>query len=112
MTVQNGTISHVQLLDTLPNDEARRDSEVADKILKSSLYIYNSKCAPRGVRGERCEAILKDRQLPKTSVLREECERIIDNRRNGHYAFRRLLPRHYKDGFYRVSCGNCYLMLE
>uniref|UniRef100_A0A1I8MF21 Animal heme peroxidase n=1 Tax=Musca domestica TaxID=7370 RepID=A0A1I8MF21_MUSDO len=106
VTVQNGTISHAQLLDTLPNEEALRDSEVADKILKTSLYIYNSKCAPNGLSGERCEVILSDKDLPQSSDLRMECERVVENRRDAHYPFRRLLPRHYTDGFYNMYSEN------
>ncbi|XP_073816093.1 immune-regulated catalase [Musca autumnalis] len=106
VTVQNGTISHAQLLDTLPNDEALRDSEVADKILKSSVYIYNSKCAPQGVSGERCEAILGGQDLPRKSELYSECQKVLQSRRDAHYPFRRLLPRHYIDGFYRMYSEN------
>ncbi|XP_075148042.1 immune-regulated catalase [Haematobia irritans] len=106
ITVRNNTISHVQLLDTLPNDEAQQDSEVADKILKSLLFIYNNKCTPNGISGERCEAILSGHELPRNSELRKECEDVIKTRKNGHYAFRRLLPRHYKDGFYQMFSYN------
>ncbi|XP_013100002.1 chorion peroxidase [Stomoxys calcitrans] len=106
VTVHNNTISHVQLLDTLPNDEAKEDSEIADKILKSSLYIYNSKCATNGIPGERCEAILSGIDLPRNSELWQECENVRTTRYNGHYAFRRLLPRHYTDGFYQMFSSN------
>ncbi|XP_065371103.1 peroxidase [Calliphora vicina] len=102
VVVQNGTISHSQLLDTLPSVEAQKDSEVADEILKASLYIYNSKCAPQSISGEHCETILSDIDLPKDSELAHKCQSIVNGRNNGDYALRRLLPRHYKDGFYKM----------
>lgn len=102
VVVQNGTISHSQLLDTLPSVDAQIDSEVADEILKASLYVYNSKCAPQSISGEHCETILSDIVLPTESELAHKCQSIINGRNNGDYALRRLLPRHYKDGFYKV----------
>lgn len=103
VVVKNGTISHIQLLDTLPTVEAQIDSEVADEIIKSSLYVYNSKCAPHGISGEHCEAILSEIDLPKNSELAQKCQQVINNRNNGHYPLKRILPRHYKDGFYKVK---------
>ncbi|KAI8119521.1 Chorion peroxidase [Lucilia cuprina] len=100
--VKNGTISHIQLLETLPSIDAQKDSQVADELLKSSLYIYNTKCAPQSISGEHCETILSNIDLPRDSELAHKCQSIVNNRKNGDYPLRRLLPRHYKDGFYKM----------
>ena len=107
IVVKNGSMSHVQLLDILPTLEHQLNSEVGDEILKSSLYIYNSICAPKHISGEHCEAILKDIAIPKDSLLSQKCLNISSERRNGHYPLRRLLSRHYKDGFYEVYIYIC-----
>ncbi|XP_037945608.1 chorion peroxidase-like [Teleopsis dalmanni] len=102
VTVQNGSISHVQLLDCLPNSKAQTESDIAGKILKSSLYAYNAKCAVRGISGEKCEAYLSTKELPKGSYVYEKCLQISKDPRDGHHPFRRLLPANYKDGFYKM----------
>lgn len=102
VTVKNGSISQIQFLDSLPNEQASKDSEIANKILKASLYIYNTRCAPRGISGEHCEAILSNYELPENIQLGLECQSILQNRRDGHEPFRRLLQRHYRDGFHTM----------
>ncbi|XP_054735537.1 peroxidase isoform X1 [Anastrepha obliqua] len=104
--VENGSISHVQLLDALPNEEARRDNDIARKLLAASLYVFNSRCAPHGIEGEDCENFLAMKSLPANSELLNECLRIIESRRNGHNSFRRLLSRFYKDGIYEMFSDN------
>lgn len=78
------------------------DNDVARKLLAVSLYVFNSKCLPHGINGEDCEHFLSNKTVPKNSELLQECLRIIENRRNGHNGFRRLLGRHYQDGIYQV----------
>ncbi|EDW13689.2 peroxidasin homolog pxn-2 isoform X1 [Drosophila mojavensis] len=102
ITVKNGTLSHTQLLDTLPNEQSKLDSEIALKILKGSLFMYNSKCLPRGISGDECRTFLATKPLPEGSALSVECKRLLNSPRTGHHAFRRLLPRHYKDGFHEM----------
>lgn len=102
ITVQNGSLSHAQLLDTLPNEKSKLDSDVALKILKASLFIYNSKCAPQGIRGDECRTYLETRPLPEGSTLQGDCQRLLQSRRDGHHAFRRLLSRNYKNGFHEM----------
>lgn len=99
--ITNGTISHAQYLETFPNQEARIDDNIARKILKSSLYILNSKCLPDNINIESCRNYFTDISLPE-SGLKLECLRITQNQRDGHYPFRRLLPANYKDGFYKM----------
>ncbi|XP_017466595.1 PREDICTED: uncharacterized protein LOC108359294 isoform X2 [Rhagoletis zephyria] len=100
--VQNGSISHMQLLDALPNEEARKDNDIARKLLAASLYILNSKCLSHGIEGEECEKFLAMKTLPANCELINDCFKIIESRRNGHNSFRRLLPRFYQDGIYEV----------
>ncbi|XP_014096726.2 salivary peroxidase/catechol oxidase isoform X1 [Bactrocera oleae] len=100
--VEDGGISHHNLLDALPNEEAKMDNDVARKLLATSLYVFNNKCLPHGIDGQSCETFLSNKTLPKGSDLLQECLRIIENRRNGHNAFRRLLDRHYQDGIYQM----------
>lgn len=96
-------------MDALPSLEAQSDSELADEILKSSLYVYNFKCAPQGISGEHCETILRDIELPKGSELARKCQNVVNGRNDGHYALRRLLPRRYKDGFYKVTNSSTHI---
>ncbi|ALC47693.1 Irc, partial [Drosophila busckii] len=100
--IQNGSISHIQLLDTLPNEKSRLDSDVALKILKATLFVYNSKCVSHGINDDDCRAFLENKSLPDCT-LHAECDKLLHSERHGHHAFRRLLPRHYKDGFHEVS---------
>ncbi|XP_017112083.1 peroxidase [Drosophila elegans] len=101
ITVKNGSLSHVQLLDTLPNLASKQDSELALKILKSSLFVYNSECLPNGINGDECRDYLEQKPLPEGSSLRTECETLLRGNREGHHAFRRLqVSSHYKNGFY------------
>uniref|UniRef100_A0A6P4ECN0 Peroxidase n=1 Tax=Drosophila rhopaloa TaxID=1041015 RepID=A0A6P4ECN0_DRORH len=101
ITVKNGSLSHVQLLDTLPNLASKQDSELALKILKSSLYVFNSECLPNEIDGDECRSYLEQKPLPEGSSLRTECENLLKGNREGHHAFRRLLvSSHYKNGFY------------
>ncbi|XP_030564102.1 chorion peroxidase [Drosophila novamexicana] len=102
ITVQHGSISHAQLLDTLPNEKTKLDSDIALKILKASLFMYNSKCVPLGISSDECREYLGTKALPEGSALKSECDRLLHSSRAGHYAFRRLLPRHYKDGFHEM----------
>ncbi|XP_022217881.2 peroxidase [Drosophila obscura] len=102
ITVQNGSLSHVQLLDTLPNRASKEDSEIALKILKSSLFVYNTQCLPHAIEGDECRAYLENKPLPEGSVLRSECLMLLKSKRDGHHAFRRLLDHHYKNGFYEI----------
>ncbi|XP_017056031.1 peroxidase isoform X2 [Drosophila ficusphila] len=101
ITVKNGSLSHVQLLDTLPSLDSKKDSELAQKIIKSSLFVYNSQCLPNEIDGDDCRSFLEQKPLPEGSSLRTECENLLKTNREGHHAFRRLLgSSHYKDGFY------------
>ncbi|XP_017085181.2 chorion peroxidase isoform X2 [Drosophila eugracilis] len=109
ITVRNGSLSHVQLLDTLPNLASKEDCQIALKILKSSLTVYNSECLPNDIDGDDCRSYLEEKPLPEGSSLRTECENLIRGNREGHHAFRRLLEdSHYRDGFYEMfpNSGN------
>uniref|UniRef100_A0A1A9W582 Uncharacterized protein n=1 Tax=Glossina brevipalpis TaxID=37001 RepID=A0A1A9W582_9MUSC len=100
--VENGSISHAQLLDTLPSDSAQRRSSISEKILKASLCAYNSKCAPLNINGDKCELMLSKKELPKNTDLARQCNEILHNHYKDYHSFRRLLPRHYKDGFHQM----------
>lgn len=103
ITVHNGTLSHSQLLETWPSSEAQEDSDIATKILKSSLYAYNSKCVVNGIGDDNCRIYLEKKSIPEDTELGSSCRRILQGPREGHHAFRRLLPCKYDDGFYAVS---------
>ncbi|KAM8703318.1 hypothetical protein ACLKA7_008011 [Drosophila subpalustris] len=102
ITVQNGSLSHAQLLDTLPNEKSKLDSDIALKMLKASLSVYNSKCDPRGISGDECRTYLDTRPLPEGSTLQAECHRLLHSQRDGHHAFRRLMSPNYKNGFHEM----------
>ncbi|XP_017103338.2 salivary peroxidase/catechol oxidase [Drosophila bipectinata] len=102
ITVKNGSLSHTQLLDTLPNTESKKDSEIAVKILKSSLFVYNSQCLPHDINEEQCRIYLEQKPLPERTSLRSDCQKLLNGNREGHHAYRRLLEPYYKDGFHRM----------
>ncbi|XP_017143230.1 chorion peroxidase isoform X1 [Drosophila miranda] len=102
ITVRNGSLSHVQLLDTLPNNASKEDSEIALKILKASLFVYNTQCLPHEIEGDECRTYLENKPLPEGSVLRSECLKLLKSKRYGHHSYRRLLVHHYKNGFYEI----------
>ncbi|XP_030370312.1 chorion peroxidase [Scaptodrosophila lebanonensis] len=98
ITVQNGSLSHIQLLDSLPSQDSKRDSEIALKILRSSLFVYNAKCVPNGIENDECRTFLEIKSVPSSSELWSECQRIVKGQRDGHRPFRRLMAPHYKNG--------------
>uniref|UniRef100_A0A1B0GGD7 Uncharacterized protein n=1 Tax=Glossina morsitans morsitans TaxID=37546 RepID=A0A1B0GGD7_GLOMM len=101
--VENGSISHAQLLDTLPSGSAQRKSSISGKILKASLNAYHSKCAPLNISGDKCAVMLSTKELPRNSDLTKQCKEILHSQPfNYHHSFRRLLPRHYQDGFHQI----------
>lgn len=103
ITVKNGSLSHAQLLDTLPSLASKKDNKLALKILKSSLLVFNSECLPNNIDGDKCRSYLEQKPLPEGSSLRTECENSLKGNREGHYAFRRLLgSSHYRNGFYQM----------
>lgn len=103
VTVKNGSLSHVQLLDTMPNACSQHDGKVAKMILKAGLYVHNSRCAPLGISGQHCQLMLSLQDLPAYTTLGKACRSISGKLCQGQNAFQRLLPRHYKDGFYKVK---------
>ncbi|KAL9892528.1 immune-regulated catalase isoform 1-T2 [Glossina fuscipes fuscipes] len=101
--VENGSISHTQLLDTLPSGGAQRKSSISEKILKASLNAYHSKCAPLNISGDKCAVMLSKKKLPRNNDLTKQCEEMLHNQPMDYlHSFRRLLPRHYKDGFHQM----------
>lgn len=101
--MENGSISHTQLLDTLPSGSAQRKSSISEKILKASLNAYHSKCAPLNISGDKCAVMLSKKELPRNTDLTKQCKEILHSPPiNYHHSFRRLLPRHYQDGFHQV----------
>uniref|UniRef100_W8BSG2 Chorion peroxidase n=1 Tax=Ceratitis capitata TaxID=7213 RepID=W8BSG2_CERCA len=102
VSVENGSISHNQILDALPNEAAKMDNNIARKLLAASNYILHSKCLPHFIQGEECQQFLTSKAIPENSLLLQECLEIIENRRNGHNSFRRLLNRRYNDGIYQI----------
>ncbi|XP_055903865.1 peroxidase [Eupeodes corollae] len=104
INVKNGSISHKQLIETLPDKKAQETNSLARKILKSSLYIYNSQCIQKDVSPESCAAFIASIPIPdKTKGLSEECLELISSRKDGNNVFRRLLESNYKDGFYQMD---------
>lgn len=104
ISVQNGTISHKQLIDTHPDEKAQQTNKLARKILKASLYLYNSECITKGVSKESCSQFLSAQSIPEgVKGLLDECHDYFYIRRDGNNVFRRLLPNNYKDGFYEMN---------
>lgn len=106
VTVKNGSLSHVQLLDTMPNVCSQRNSKVAEMIMKADLHVYNARCAPTGISGQHCQAMLSRQELPPQTTLGKACRSIAEKHCPNQNGFRRLLPRHYQDGFYKVTSSN------
>lgn len=96
--VANGSISHAQLLESLPNEEAEKHDCVARKILKASQFL-SAQCRILNIGS--CASCLSAIQLPR-SELREQCLGVIQNCADCSHTFRRLLPANYRDGFYEM----------
>ncbi|XP_055849338.1 peroxidase [Episyrphus balteatus] len=104
INVQNGSISHKQLIETHPDEKAQQTNSLARKILKSSLYIYNTECIQKGVSRESCAQFLSTKSIPEgTKGLMDECLDFFSTHKDGNNVFRRLLPSNYKDGFYQME---------
>ena len=96
--VDNGTISYAQLIESLPDDEAKVVDSIAQDILKSSSYLLNMYCKNRNILAKECVKFMSKYSIPETSDLAAKCVSL-----NMIYkGYRRLLPATYKDGLQKV----------
>lgn len=96
----NGTISHAQLIDSLPDQDAKNIDNIAQDILKSSSYLLHSYCRSSDISNKDCVKFMTQYQLPET-MLRDRCVKEVEKTK--YHSYRRLLPANYKDGIQKVS---------
>lgn len=96
-TIKNGTISHAQLIESLPDDEAKANDLIAQDILKASSYLLNSYCKTADIASKECIKFISKYSLPG-SRLSKKCHSVGVK----HLAYRRLLPASYQDGLQKV----------
>lgn len=99
VSIKNGSISHAHLLERLPNRNSQIVNQVAQKFLKTTSFLANGQCTAKNIPSVDCISFLESKDLPNDSQLKRSCE-TIDHQ---HYAFRKLLPANYKDGFYQMK---------
>lgn len=100
--IKNGSISHAQLIESLPDDDAKAIGIVAEDILKASSYLLNMYCKTSGVSNKDCVKFMSKYSLPEASRLSTRCVAMSSYSR----AYRRLLPASYRDGLEKVNLKN------
>lgn len=103
--IQNGSISHAQLIESLPDEDAKSIDFVAQEILKASSYLLNMYCKSSGVSNKDCVKFMSKYSLPETSRLANRCLAMSHHSQ----AYRRLLPASYRDGLDKVKSKNEFL---
>jgi peroxidase len=91
--VRNESISKAQLIESLPDDEAKSVDRVAQKMFKASSYLLNRYCKSTGVPNKDCVKFMSKYSLPDSN-LTTECQEV----KNVYLSFRRMLPASYSDG--------------
>lgn len=91
--MRNESISKAQLVDSLPDDEAKSVDAVAQNIFRSSSYLLHMYCRSAGVPNKECVKFMSKYSLPE-SKLESECQKF----KSSYLSFRRILPASYADG--------------
>lgn len=97
--VKNGSISHAQLIDSLPADDAKATDLIAQDILKASSYLLNTFCRNTDIFNDDCVKFMSKYSLPESTQLSARCLAM----KSSFKAYRRLLPASYKDGLQKVK---------
>lgn len=95
--IRNGSISHAQLIESLPDEDAKANDLIAQDILKATSYLLNTHCKTTDITSKDCVKFLSKYSLPE-SRLSKKC--LAPGFR--HRAYRRLLPPSYQDGLQKV----------
>jgi peroxidase len=98
--IQNGSISHAQLIDSLPDEDAKAVDIIAQDILKASSYLLNMYCKSTDVSNKDCVKFMSKYTLPDTTRLGIRCN---ESANRTSKAYRRFLPANYKDGLQKVK---------
>lgn len=100
--LRNDSLSYAQLLESLPNDQAKEYDHIAQIVLKASVQLLNANCLERDVSSVRCAKEIAKYSLPPGQLL-DKCKAVQQHsHRKGIHIYRRLLPAHYNDGLYKV----------
>lgn len=101
--LRNDSLSYAQLLDSLPNDQAKEYDRIAQIVLKSSKQLLNVNCLEQGITNtQQCAKEIGKYSLPPGELL-TKCKAVQQHAyRTGIHVYRRLLPAHYNDGLYKV----------
>lgn len=107
--VRNESISKAQLIESLPDDEAKSVDAIAQKIYKASSYLLHMYCRSTGVPNKDCVKFMSKYTLPESN-LKIECQKF----KNVYLSFRRMLPPNYQDGLgtIRTTVGGKELPLS
>lgn len=96
----NGTISHANLIETLPDDDAKSIDNLSQIILKASSYLLNTLCKPHSIGNKDCVKFMSKYSLPALNNLTAECNKKVANVK--YLGYRRLLPASYRDGLQQI----------
>lgn len=96
--VKNGTISHAQLIESLPDEESKTIDSIAQDIAKASSYLLNMYCKNTDISTKDCVKFMSKYSLPEFSRLGKKC--LATN--SEYLGYRRILPATYKDGIQKV----------
>lgn len=102
----NGSISHAQLIESLPDDDAKATDQIAEDILKASSYLLNMYCKNSGISDKDCVKFMSQYSLPESTKLASKC--LASSFKDK--AYRRLLPATYKDSLYKVQKLNAVII--
>lgn len=97
--VKTGSISHAQLIDSLPAENAKATDLVAQDILKASSYLLHTHCRNTDIFNDDCVKFMSKYSLPESTKLSARCL----EKKSRFKAYRRLLPASYKDGLQKVN---------
>lgn len=91
--VEKGTISHAQLIESLPDDQAKEIDYVARDLAKASSYLLNMYCKNSNISNKDCVKFMSKYSPPETSRLAKKCQET----KSKYSSYRRILPASYKD---------------
>jgi peroxidase len=99
LKIINGSISHAQYIESMPDDGAKEIDSIAQNILKASSYLLNMHCKTKGISNKECVKFMSRYALP-ASEFTAKCSAMDENAK--YYGYRRLLPASYQDGLQQV----------
>lgn len=97
--IKNGSISHAQLIEALPDNDSKTENAIAEDISKASSYILNMYCKNTNIANKDCVRFMSKYTIPETTSLSARCEVA----KTMYKGYRRMLPPNYLDGLQKVN---------